>query len=218
MNLFVVGDVHGCFQTMINLLAYWRRDRERLVFVGDLIDRGTQSARVVGHLMNLCAQFPHQVLILRGNHEVGLITYLRDGFNDEWLAKGGGETLADFQQHQMRLTDVANWMEQFPLCFLDHQVFISHAGLGPALNPISINEPDGVVWNRAELLCLPQLQIHGHRPLHRPHAVFTAATKSWNIDSGVYYGYGLSALRIDPAGHVSELLHVDTVVSDIKID
>lgn len=65
MSYFIIGDIHGCLhelQKMITLLN--PSDQDTLVFVGDLVDRGPDSAGVVRYVRRL----PNTVLV-EGNHE-----------------------------------------------------------------------------------------------------------------------------------------------------
>ena len=55
MNLFVVGDIHGCYYTWRQLLLHWQPAQERLIQLGDLVDRGKYSPRG-GGLGNGAAQ------------------------------------------------------------------------------------------------------------------------------------------------------------------
>src|SRR5699024_11485782 len=91
---YVVGDVHGCFARLERLLQQldFDRDRDRLFAVGDLIDRGPDSAAVVDWLQ---APWFHAIC---GNHEAMLLdsVWVADGrlqWGDHsalWFANGGG--------------------------------------------------------------------------------------------------------------------------------
>lgn len=72
MNYFIVGDIHGCYYTFCQLLTHWKREEEVLVLVGDLIDRGNYSAKVL-QLCKELSEGDHQVVVLKGNHEAELI-------------------------------------------------------------------------------------------------------------------------------------------------
>lgn len=75
---FVVGDIHGAFDMVIDAMKAVSFDREldRLLSVGDLVDRGPQSAR--------CAKFLQQpyVYAVSGNHEKNLLELFKDGQPD----------------------------------------------------------------------------------------------------------------------------------------
>ena len=99
-HTYVIGDVHGCYDTLMTLVKQLPEDA-RLIFVGDLIDRGSQSAEVV----QFVREGGYECVL--GNHEemmVKAIAYVLDvcqtgGFlNPEtlWMANGGIETLLSY--------------------------------------------------------------------------------------------------------------------------
>ncbi|QNP51115.1 metallophosphoesterase [Hymenobacter qilianensis] len=75
MNLFIVGDVHGCYFTFLELLQHWNPAREMLIQVGDLVDRGNFSPETVAAAISLNLKHPKQTVFLKGNHEAGMLKY-----------------------------------------------------------------------------------------------------------------------------------------------
>ena len=54
MNLFIVGDIHGCYYTFKSLLQrYWDEKNEVLIQVGDLIDRGNHTPQTIMYCKEL---------------------------------------------------------------------------------------------------------------------------------------------------------------------
>ena len=81
-KVIAVGDVHGEWGKLEGLLSQvkpilFEDSKCHLVFCGDYINRGQDSARVLVILMALKEEFPDQVYYVRGNHEAMLISYLR---------------------------------------------------------------------------------------------------------------------------------------------
>ncbi|MGS4344619.1 metallophosphoesterase [Myroides odoratus] len=100
MNYFIIGDIHGCYYTFCQLLGHWDSAKETLILVGDLIDRGKHSAKV----LQLCKELSEgedKVVILKGNHEAELIQYVLEGSNDNWTSQGGDLTLLNFDQEKL---------------------------------------------------------------------------------------------------------------------
>src|SRR5690349_17279714 len=96
---YAIGDIHGCHDLLIALLDGVRRHAGgrpyRLVFLGDYIDRGRDSAAVVDTVRELQAQSPDTVTCLMGNHEMMLLSAERDpSLTEWWLGNGGEATLA----------------------------------------------------------------------------------------------------------------------------
>ncbi len=91
MNTFVIGDVHGCFHTLQNLIKKLPKKAD-LIFVGDLCDRGKYSKEVIDFVMS------NNYRCIKGNHETYMVDFLEDVlFNNKedinWLKKGwGGKT------------------------------------------------------------------------------------------------------------------------------
>jgi serine/threonine protein phosphatase 1 len=68
-RLIAVGDIHGCLDQLQALIAKINpRPTDRLVFLGDYVDRGPESCGVLDYLITFQKKFPKTVF-LRGNHE-----------------------------------------------------------------------------------------------------------------------------------------------------
>jgi serine/threonine protein phosphatase 1 len=79
-KIFAIGDIHGCYEKLRDLLARlpYQPGRDRLVFLGDYINRGPDTAKVLGLLSDLQERDPSLVALL-GNHEYLLLEYHRTG-------------------------------------------------------------------------------------------------------------------------------------------
>ena len=93
MNYDIIGDVHGCIDELLELIEKLgydgdgrhiseertggerANDGRKLVFVGDLVDRGPSSDGVLELLMRLCEQ--DRAIVLLGNHDEKLKRYLQ---------------------------------------------------------------------------------------------------------------------------------------------
>src|SRR3954470_18999963 len=106
MRTFVIGDVHGRGAQLANLLDMLPRDRakDRLIFLGDLIDRGFDAPGCVEQVMTLCKENPERVICLRGNHEQMLLDFI-DGENSVWMdpSTGSDYTYAQYTTERLRL-------------------------------------------------------------------------------------------------------------------
>jgi serine/threonine protein phosphatase 1 len=104
LRAYVVGDIHGRRDLLDQLLGKIHADMERrgpretlLVFVGDLIDRGPESAEVVERLRTYSHANVQPVFLL-GNHEEVLLRIL-DGdasLIPSWLKFGGSQCLQSY--------------------------------------------------------------------------------------------------------------------------
>lgn len=74
MNLLVVADVHGCSKTLKTLVrGQWNPHDEFLILVGDLVNKGPKSAKVIEYVRDLQTEYPYSVFVVRGNHEQMLV-------------------------------------------------------------------------------------------------------------------------------------------------
>jgi hypothetical protein len=80
-----IGDVHGCLEELQSLIASLKlRPGDRLIFVGDLVDRGPDSIGVIRYVKALMANHPGSFCVA-GNHESKVIEQRRKGiFKEEW--------------------------------------------------------------------------------------------------------------------------------------
>jgi serine/threonine protein phosphatase 1 len=96
---FAIGDVHGCYKTLKKLLFEELKitKDDRLIFLGDYIDRGPDSKKVLKLIMNLIDN-EYEIETLLGNHELMLLESINSPFEYyNWLKFGGKETLKSFK-------------------------------------------------------------------------------------------------------------------------
>ena len=97
-RLIIVGDIHGCYHTLLDLLRKldYVSHTDTLVFVGDYIDRGPWAFDVVRTLRELQRQVGRdRVICLRGNHEQFAIDYA-GSLTPRWERNGGAATLRSY--------------------------------------------------------------------------------------------------------------------------
>ncbi|MGQ7141843.1 metallophosphoesterase, partial [Escherichia sp. SS-MK2] len=86
-NIFVVGDLHGCYTLLMNELGKVSFDPacDLLISVGDLVDRGAENVECL-ELITM-----PWLRAVRGNHEQMMIDGLSEYGNvNHWLVNGGG--------------------------------------------------------------------------------------------------------------------------------
>src|SRR5437870_632790 len=96
MNTYVIGDIHGRYHLLKQLERHvpWNLKKDKIVFLGDLIDRGDGIREVVDEVIRLKSKNPN-VVTVRGNHEQMLLDCLDLG-DLAWLIpeNGGQATIA----------------------------------------------------------------------------------------------------------------------------
>lgn len=92
---FIFGDIHGDLAALERILALLPplQATDTLVFLGDYLDRGPASAKVIERVMRLPERTPARVVALRGNHEDAWLRVLDEGW-DNFVATGKNGTLA----------------------------------------------------------------------------------------------------------------------------
>lgn len=198
---YAVGDIHGCADQLDGLLerieAHAAGRPRRLVFLGDYIDRGPDSARVIETLRKLQWREPDSVVCLMGNHEAMLLESLRTpGADAHWMVNGGLTTLESFGVEEAAALprDVLDWIEALPTLHADARHWYVHAGFHPA-SPAPDPEVRNRLWIREPFLTedrdFGRHVVHGHtpqgggRPEVRPYRT--------NLDTGAVYGGPLTA-------------------------
>ena len=91
-----IGDIHGCATALSRILQEVApQASDTIVGIGDYVDRGLDSNRVIEILIELIGQC--QLVPLIGNHELMMFKGLRDKQDfDFWLSHGGSQTLASY--------------------------------------------------------------------------------------------------------------------------
>lgn len=171
MGLIAIGDIHGCARTLDLLLERLApTPDDTLVFIGDYVDRGPDSAGVIDRLLRLRDEVP--CIFLRGNHEQLLLDAL---FEDDeramkvWLDNGGRETLESYRG--MIPKEHLVFMDETVLYADTPDFFFAHGGV-PATQTIAQTldnpDPDVLLWHRehlkAELFVWEKAVVCGHTP------------------------------------------------------
>ncbi|WP_375419251.1 metallophosphoesterase [uncultured Hymenobacter sp.] len=216
MDLFIIGDVHGCCDTLTELLTHWKPASERLIQVGDLVDRGRYIPETVELARRLHEKHPDQTTFLKGNHELGMLRHLGpDGSYKSWLDWGGRTTMLQYDtRRELRQTHLA-WLAERPLFWKNEHVLVSHAGIAKVPEPLNEDNPDGILWRRGPLLNLGVLQVVGHTPTEDGRPRFDDESRTLYIDTGAYQGKALSAVRLNDHGMVLETISIPTHPTDL---
>jgi len=90
MFYYIIGDIHGCFSKLQNIYAKIQNiieDEDIIIFLGDYIDRGSDSYNVIEFLISISDK--HNIVFLKGNHESMLPDALDNNlFLTEWIQNG----------------------------------------------------------------------------------------------------------------------------------
>lgn len=143
MALYLIGDIQGCDDALGRLLARidFSPSRDTLHLLGDLVNRGPQSAAVLRRLQGYGAA----ARCVLGNHDLSLLA-VAEGFR----TPRPGDTLDDILSAPDRMA-MLDWLRQQPLAMQAQGLLMVHAGVLPA-------------WDRTQVLALAeevQAQLRG---------------------------------------------------------
>jgi len=208
-----IGDIHGCAQSLEYLLdVLGPGEDDRLVFIGDYVDRGPDSRGVIDRLLRLRSEV--KCIFLKGNHEELMLDYLDRGEYGIWAANGGRATLASYEDTSGRLQipdEHLVFLRELRPYFETNEFFFVHAGLRPQLTireNVKENDEFVFLWERSHLKAseLPweKTVVCGHTPMAEP----LNRERLINIDTGCVYmnheGMGrLTAVRLPEREFVS---------------
>lgn len=233
-RIYAIGDVHGCFDEMIELLQVIEQDSQSrapaktfIIFLGDLIDRGPKSRQVLDYLVETPPEFA-RVEFLKGNHEeMALRAILGDPILiPEWLKYGGLEFALSYGLEAERLEALSpveiqsllrDAVPQKHLDFLSSCVdwlrsgdyMFVHAGVRPGV-PLDQQAGRDIRWIRTGFLehneSFGATIVHGHTI--SPSVEFKH--NRIGLDTGAYKTGKLSAVRLE--GDESVVIQVANVM------
>jgi len=214
---YIIGDIHGQAELLERLLANiesrhkWKSPdkRGKIVYLGDYIDRGADSLRVIDLAIKGIAGFSN--VFLKGNHEQLLMEAMnsddRNVWNN-WMSAGGEVTLKSlgYDLFQRKFNSAllkeflgeerVKWLHNLELTHQFDDIICVHAGFLPEV-PISEQVERDILWIRKRFLQsnydFGLGVIHGHTPDDAP------VTKPNRIclDTGAGMGGELTALVVD---------------------
>ena len=227
---YAIGDIHGRLDLLEELLEKIKADigarrhsKNRVIFLGDLIDRGPQSAQVIERLRTW-RPTDATTIFLSGNHEEVFLRVLAGeaGIMRNWLKFGGAECLLSYG---VSPAAVANKSEVLALSDikaaipLAHQRFVAgfadtyrfgdflyvHAGIRPGI-ALTVQSQEDLRWIREPFL--GDDSNHGFVVVHG-HTISNHVDERSNrigLDTGAYRTGILTAMAVE----VSERWFLDT--------
>lgn len=222
-RVYAVGDIHGRLDLLDDLLGQIEDDIVArplptigLCFLGDLIDRGPDSAGVVDRLASL-AGFPAKTLFLMGNHEEVLLRVLNaePHLAYDWLGFGGDACAESYgvsasallAMNEDRIAEVmraamppahVRFLEDMGDTFGFGDYLFVHAGIRPGVK-IEEQQPQDLRWIRQPFLS--DGHDHGCMVIHG-HTISEGVERRANrigIDTGAYRTGILTAAVIEGA-------------------
>ena len=210
--LFVIGDVHGCADQLTRLLAK-QPANSQLVFVGDLIDRGPDSASVLQTVMQACGA---GAICITGNHEKMMLDFLDRPTERgaRWFRFGGlqtleslniggvsersddAELLAGRDALETCLGDaMIAWLRRLPTQWHSGNIHVVHASADPNA-PMNSQQDKTLIWGHPDFAKRNrtdgQWVVYGHTIQEEP----TAIQGRISVDTGAFATGRLTAAHI----------------------
>jgi len=217
----VIGDVHGCFDELIELfrnLGYSLEETggsasvtppngRKAIFVGDLVDRGPKISQTLRLAMAMVTT--GTALCVPGNHDMKLLRKLRG--KDVQITHGLADTLAQLEPETAEFKkEVADFIDDMVSHYVldDGRLVVAHAGMkeemqgrgsGAVRSFALFGETTGetdefglpVRYNWAADYRGRAMVVYGHTPVAEPEWL----NRTINIDTGCVFGGKLTALR-----------------------
>lgn len=171
---YIIPDIHGQYKQLkliLNRILPLRNNKnscDKIVFLGDYIDRRRESHLVIDTLIEIQNKYKNQTIFLRGNHEQLLLNAIKESHSSSnymfWMRNGGDQTLSGYLERAGQPMDnpyelpryrVIDFIPKDHLAFFnslrtyyeteDH-IFV-HGGCDPE-KPLSVQNPEELVWDR----------------------------------------------------------------------
>lgn len=207
-NIWVVGDLHGCYTNLMNKLDTIGFDNKKdlLISVGDLVDRGAENVECLELIT-----FPW-FRAVRGNHEQMMIDGLSERGNvNHWLLNGGGwffnldydkEILAKALAHKAEelplIIELVSKGKKYVICHADYPCDEYEFG-----KPVDHQQ---VIWNRERISnsqdgIVKEIKgadtfIFGHTPAVKP----LKFANQMYIDTGAVFCGNLTLIQVQGEG------------------
>lgn len=222
---YVIGDIHGRMDLLAKLSDQIVADAEsrpgmtdaRIIYVGDYVDRGDQSAQVLAHLFDLSTAQPDRHICLMGNHERMMLDALERPAEKggRWMRYGGMQTLASFgirgihermepqdleqvmaELEQAMPAGLHDWLLALPRIHQSGNVVVVHAALNPG-KALEEQSERSQLWGNPDFFKRPHKDglwvVHGHTIMDQA----VIADGRMSIDTGGYATGRLTAVGLN---------------------
>jgi serine/threonine protein phosphatase 1 len=216
-KIFAIGDIHGCNNKLVALLDRMPMNKETdiLVFLGDYINRGPDSRKVLETLLRIKATC-NQVVFLKGNHEQALLDYAATGdveilhmlrtMGVEAMAASYGSSVRGIRDLSCMPPEHQNFLHTLEFSFGTGNYLFTHADIDEEKLALAKTRTDALRSQRyaeASLLASRRLAredfcltghiiVFGHVPFETPLVM----TDRIGIDTGAVYGNFLTAVEL----------------------
>lgn len=196
MKYFIIGDVHGSYFTMLKMLDHWNAQNEKLIILGDFINKGKNTLQVLSHLFQLQHKHPNQVIILKGNNEYLFEKYYRKNIKPSILKQ--------FRSHNLNYINTLYWLNQLAHFKEFNHILVSHAGVYVNITQ-PLNQADlSLLFSKEKLRDIGKVQFLGHRVVEE--AYYDKKANAWYMDTGAGNGDKLTGAKVTDKGEIENFI------------
>ncbi|MBW2614980.1 MAG: serine/threonine protein phosphatase [Deltaproteobacteria bacterium] len=201
-KIFVIGDIHGCLDMLKRLMDKidWGPGKDRLIFLGDYIDRGEDPKGVVDFILSLM-RYSTEIECLIGNHEAMLLDYLTGRDKGLFLLNGGWSTMASYKADKpeggntLVPPDHMAFYHSLKTYIELEDYYIVHAGFRPNVE-LERQSVEDMVWIRDPFIYsnhdFGKNVIFGHTPFQEPLVMENKV----GLDTGAVFDNRLTCLEL----------------------
>ena len=135
-NLVIVGDLHGDLKSLLLILReikyenFLANANNKLIFLGDYVDKGTNSIEILQNILYLKCRYPDSVVLMRGNHEAPI----EFPFHDHDLPSNSSEQFGK-EKGEMIYKKILSLFQLFTVVtIVKNNLILVHGGLPTMIN------------------------------------------------------------------------------------
>ena len=226
MNIYAIGDIHGCLTQLTSLHKKilsndkFKVNEDLLVYLGDYIDRGLNSKQVIEQIIKLKKK-QIKIILLMGNHEEMMTDFLFNKKNNikDWLNFGADQTFKSYDVEIVEFikdgfddnvinklrdkllekmsSDHIDFFNNLELTYSTEKYLFVHAGIDPKKKLIDQNKKD-YLWSRSSDFF--HKNFKSEKIIihgHTPEENFINDPHRINVDTGCYFSGKLSCVCLN---------------------
>ena len=236
MNIFAIGDIHGCLNQLVTLqdkifnYPEYNKDEDLLLYLGDYIDRGPSPKDVINHILKLQTEGIKSIFLM-GNHEQFMIDFLFNKINNlrNWLMNGADQTFKSydievaefikdgFEDNNIdKLRDIflskltkehIYFFNNLKLTYIMDDYLFVHAGINPEKSLSEQNEMD-FLWSRSDKFFDKNFEFEKIIVHgHSPEKEVVNFPYRINVDTGSFFSGKLSCVCINDKNKKREFIY-----------
>lgn len=197
MAVFVISDIHGRYEEFLELLLYSKIDIKNgdiLINLGDMVNRGKDSASVVEWFRKKNILYPNNVIVLYGNHEDILLSRIKGKVNDDIFFNkkiGGKLTQESYNKTYGGFPDEhISFINNLPTYYIMDNYIFFHAGID-LTKRIDCQPFKNIIWDQdrfytQDTSMFENIFVFGHTPTEYINQYYgTKGSEIWKQENKI---------------------------------